>query len=176
MIDPVLARKIDRFSRRAHGFHRFAHHPLCGAYRGEVVAWGRWRICKGCLLAGAGLGAGLAAGALAPLAPHPWALLGLWTALVLALTRWRPPKTLSRFLPAALGAFLLLQGAREGHWSASLLVLAISALFLRAYRHKGPHRAPCESCPEQKAIGVCSGYKAQARRERAFQRFIRNWY
>ena len=33
----ALRRKIDRLSRAAHRFHRFAHHPLCERYAGEVI-------------------------------------------------------------------------------------------------------------------------------------------
>ncbi|MBL0312218.1 MAG: hypothetical protein IPP78_05765 [Holophagaceae bacterium] len=62
-----LARRLDRLSLAAHRFHRFAHHPLCAEYEGEVFRFGRkLRICKGCTLAGIGVLAGLAAGGIAP--------------------------------------------------------------------------------------------------------------
>src|SRR5258706_14473890 len=51
--------KLDRLSRGAHRFHRFAHHPLCDRYAGEVVRFGRVRLCRGCTFAVIG---GLAGG------------------------------------------------------------------------------------------------------------------
>jgi len=88
-IPPDLARRLDRLARRAHAFHRFAHHPLCGRYRGEVVPLGRRaRVCLGCTLGTAGLAAGLALGALlaARLAPLPGpAALGGGALLLLAV-------------------------------------------------------------------------------------------
>src|SRR3954452_7135005 len=56
-----LARKLDRLARRAHRFHRFAHHPLCVEYAPEVIRLGRrMRVCRGCALSlgGGALGVG----------------------------------------------------------------------------------------------------------------------
>jgi len=48
----ALARRIDRLAVRAHAFHRYAHHPLCERYRGELIALrGRTRVCRGCAYA-----------------------------------------------------------------------------------------------------------------------------
>lgn len=176
MIDRDLARRIDRFSRRAHRFHRFAHHPLCGAYRSEVVALGRMWVCKGCLLAGLGVLAGGGAGLVAPVV-SPWAPLAAWGLLLLALTRGRPPKAVSRFLPAALGAFLAFQGLRSGPagWAVAGVVMAGVFAFIRAYRHRGPDRRACAACPEREGPAVCSGFRPMARREKAFRRVIRRW-
>jgi len=52
-------RAIDRLARRAHAFHRFAHHPLCERYAGELVPLGkRTRICRGCAASALGSLAG----------------------------------------------------------------------------------------------------------------------
>jgi hypothetical protein len=68
-----LAGRLDRLARGAHAFHRFAHHPLCAAYRDEVIAvGGRARVCRGCALAIAGGLAGAIAGALAPRGAGAW--------------------------------------------------------------------------------------------------------
>ncbi|MFL5271282.1 MAG: hypothetical protein ACJ79E_04370, partial [Anaeromyxobacteraceae bacterium] len=62
-ISPALARRLDRLARQAHRFHRFAHHPLCDAYAGEVLRVPRRTVvCRGCALAAAGVVAGAAAG------------------------------------------------------------------------------------------------------------------
>ncbi|BDU77703.1 hypothetical protein [Mesoterricola sediminis] len=179
-LDPALARKIDRLARRAHAFHRFAHHPLCGAYRGEVVALGRWRLCRGCLLGGAGLGAGLVLGGALPPLPLavPAALAALGAAWAAALARLRPPKLLSRLLPAALAGFTVGAALRPGRVGGFLLaagVAGILALYLRAYRRRGPHREACAACPERDLGTACSGYRAQVRRERAFSRLASRW-
>lgn len=180
MIDPALARRIDRFGRRAHAFHRFAHHPLCPAYAGEVVSFGRMRVCRGCLLAGTGLASGLAAGG-SPLgggAALAVALLAAWAAWCLCLVRWRPPKGFARFLPAALAGYLVVRGCRVGGWAGwgvTLAVLAGLAAAIRYYRHRGPHHTPCLACPERSGPGTCTGYRPMARRERAFRRVIGRW-
>lgn len=182
MISHDLARRIDRFSWRAHAFHRYAHHPLCPAYRSEVVALGRWRLCRGCLLAGAGFATGLGlALAGTPMLMPPVAsaaLLGLWGGWLLVLGRLRLPKVASRFLPAALGAFLAGQGPLSDRWSGwfiALVVLGGIFAFIRAYRHRGPNRAPCQECPERTEPRVCTGFRRQTRRERAFQRVVAGW-
>src|SRR5947207_14201496 len=65
-VPPALARRIDRLATRAHRFHRFAHHPLCDEYAGEVIRVGRhMRLCRGCTFAIAG---GLAGGVVGLLA------------------------------------------------------------------------------------------------------------
>lgn len=179
-LDPALARKIDRLARRAHAFHRFAHHPLCGAYRGEVVVLGRLRLCKGCLLAGLGVASGLGAGLAAPALS-----LGAAAGLVLldaawawALARLRPGKALSRFLPGLLLGFAFAAALRTGRaWGVGLaaLVALVPILYIRAYRRRGPFRQPCETCPERSLGTACSGYAAQVRRERAFSRLAARW-
>jgi hypothetical protein len=69
---PALVRRLDRLGRRAHAFHRFAHHPLCDNYAGELIALrGRTRVCRGCTTA---LGC---------------ALLGALAALSLRLPVWQ---------------------------------------------------------------------------------------
>ncbi|MGC4001002.1 MAG: hypothetical protein QM767_27495 [Anaeromyxobacter sp.] len=80
-----LARRLDRLARRAHAFHRWAHHPLCDRYAGEVFRAGRrTRLCRGCTLAATGGAAGLALGALLPPAPGALLLAAAVALLVLA--------------------------------------------------------------------------------------------
>jgi hypothetical protein len=97
-----LARRIDRLARRAHAFHRFAHHPLCEPYRGEVLRVGRrGRLCKGCTFLAAGLLAGALAGAAGSSVP---AGCGWWRGLLAVVLgglslRLRLVKVVGRFLP-----------------------------------------------------------------------------
>lgn len=183
---PALARRIDRLSRRAHGFHRYAHHPLCAAYAGEVVRLGpRIRLCRGCLLAGLGALAGAVAGfSLAPLAAPVLTglviLLGLGAVALGGYPRpfgGRGGKAATRFLPLALASFVVLQGARAGGagWLKAAAVLALILVAHHRYRQRGPHRGPCATCPERQGPALCSGLRPIARRERAFQRLANRW-
>ena len=75
-IPPELARRVDRLARRAHAFHRWAHHPLCSWYAGDVIRLGRRvRVCLGCTLTGAGAITGIALGLAVPALPGPALLL-----------------------------------------------------------------------------------------------------
>lgn len=177
-IPRATARRIDRLAWRAHLFHRWAHHPLCAAYRGEVLKVGRVFLCKGCALVGLGVMVGSVAGALAPLL----GMGGLWVPACLGvvwgcgIAAWpaarRAGKLATRTLPMAAAAFLVVQAAR--HWSlagATLVAGVIGALVfgIRAYWKRGPWRAPCTGCPELDQR-PCSGFRRQYRREKAFGR------
>ncbi|HEX7489197.1 MAG TPA: hypothetical protein VF341_09850 [Anaeromyxobacteraceae bacterium] len=73
----ALARRIDRLARRAHRFHRFAHHPLCAAYDGETFQVGRrGRVCRGCAAVALGGVLGVGLGLALPVPPGV-ALVGL---------------------------------------------------------------------------------------------------
>ena len=172
------ARRIDRLARRAHCFHRYAHHPLCQAYGSEVLRVGRMRICRGCALAATGavvgVGLGLSIPVLPPMALALLALAGLaWVAAVFAApwTR-RLGKAVTRLLPSLGAAFLVIQGLcfrNVWGWGLAVAVCLGAGLAGRVYRRRGPWRAPCRACPE-KALRPCSGFRLQFRRERAFAR------
>lgn len=184
-IPRTLARRIDRLARRAHAFHRFAHHPLCQRYAAEVIPLGhRARVCRGCAFTGAGAIAGGLAGWLLP-APGPLAL-GALAALLAAGATWAvsrragrsPPKLLSRLAPMALAAALLALGLRAGGPAGLLAALFAAATVAAAtllYRRRGPDRSACAGCPEAPASSTCSGFRAVALRERAFARLAGRW-
>jgi hypothetical protein len=177
---PPLARRLDRLARRAHAFHRFAHHPLCGGYADEVVRLGRRaRICRGCALAWSGAALGAAAGLALPWLPTPALALAGAVGAALALRGARPrggatrSKLASRALPAALVAILPAHALRRpGPATVTLAIVALvlAAAAVAAYRRRGPDRALCASCPERDAPRACSGYAPVVRRERAFAR------
>lgn len=181
-IDKGLARRLDRLAFRAHAFHRWAHHPLCREYEGEVFRLGRrFRLCRGCTLAAIGGLLGVALGLGSPVLPNraigALAGLGLLSGL-LALGRRRRPKGLTRGLPAALLAFLLAQALRGGgtvRWGAAALAVAAGTAVTLAYRRRGPDRTPCATCPEAPASGACRGFRAIHTRERAFGRLASRW-
>lgn len=162
---------IDRLARRAHAFHRFAHHPLCSRYAGELIALrGRTRVCRGCscALAGALLGT------LTLLWPLPLAAACALTLMAaVALTApWRGAKSWTRALPAAVSSANLLaplRAAEPAQLLLATLTLTAAALWLARYRRRGSDRTPCLSCPERE-LSPCSGFSAIVRAERAFVR------
>lgn len=188
-LDRKTARSLDRLARRAHAFHRFAHHPLCGAYAGEVIRIGkRGRLCRGCAATGLGLLCGAvlgivgaqSVGAGAAHAPARIAvaavLLGLSTSaalLTFARSRSRHGKWLSRGIPAlgfgAATTFGVAHASGGSRWLFAVACAAFALGLVVAYRRRGPNRAACATCPER-FDAPCSGFLPIVRRERAFQR------
>ncbi len=164
---------IDRLALGAHAFHRFAHHPLCGEYAGEVVRIGhRVRLCRGCLCAASGAIAGVFAGGLLVL-PLPIAA-GMLAAAV-PLSSSGLGNLVSRFLPSGFAAAAIVSGVASATLAGTILAVAAAAciaLFVAVYRRRGPDRSPCKSCPERDGPVPCRGYAAIVRRERAFQRAV----
>jgi hypothetical protein len=180
-----LAVRIDRLSRAAHRFHRFAHHPLCDAYAGEVVRLGRrTRVCRGCLFVALGGGAGLALSVVAP-ASWAWALalalvgsaVCLCTTFVRSLRRAGRTKLASRLLPALAIAHGLGCALRSGAVGCAIAAAAAGGLVgvVALYRRRGPDRTPCASCPERSLTRPCRGIAPIVRRERAFRRVAGQW-
>jgi hypothetical protein len=178
----TLVRRLDRAARRAHRHHRFAHHPLCGAYRGERVRFGRYQLCRGCAAATLGLVSGVTAGALVPGLP-----IGALSALaiagggvgVLALARRLPigGKLVSRALPASAAGFVAASGLTRADAIGLAMTLATvltMALGIALYKHRGPCRDACAACPER-TLTPCSGFRFAWRRERAFRRLAGRW-
>jgi hypothetical protein len=188
-LPPELARRIDRLARHAHRFHRYAHHPRCAAYAGEVVPLGRrLRICRGCALASLGAVIGTAAGLLAPpLVAATWLagppLLAGWAVVALARRTGRPrSKWFTRTGPLALATFLVVAGLRGGvgadSWSGlgvAALTMAVVGLGLLRYRRRGPDRTACTGCPQGPPGPRCDGFRGAVRRERAFSRLAARW-
>jgi hypothetical protein len=174
---PGLAHRIDRLARRAHAFHRFAHHPLCLRYEGEVIRVGpRARMCRGCTLSLLGSAMGAVAGAF--LGTPSVVVLGL--AFAIALGAWslglaglRASKIATRLVPLCGMTFSLSSAVH----SRSPVALGIAAagcastlVFLMLYAKRGPNRSPCLSCPERTAPKTCSGFQRIVRREKAVMR------
>lgn len=185
LVSPLLARAIDRLSRRAHRFHRFAHHPLCGEYADELVPLGRRaRVCRGCLYAALGGVAGAAAGLSVPIASLADVLASVAVAapimLGAAFTRAgrRASKLRTRLAPLATVSLLFFAGVRLGGTlgvAAALLAIGTIAIGYAAYRRRGPDRSPCRACPERAQPQVCRGFAPIVRRERALQRIAQRW-
>jgi hypothetical protein len=187
-IEPTVARRIDRLARRAHAFHRFAHHPLCDRYSGELIALGtRRRVCRGCTCALAGAVAGAALGAVLefPL-PAALAFAVLATSVPVIAQRFesdpngnaarrqaRLGKLWTRGVPLAALALAFTAGLRAQNTVGVVIALSIALVLfvlLRAYRRAGPDRSPCARCPERTWTVPCSGFRDIVRAERAFVR------
>ncbi len=166
-------------SRAAHRFHRFAHHPLCDEYAGEVIRLGRRaRVCRGCSYAWGGA----SAGAMAAFASHvplgvELVMLALATAFVAFTTLRRRTihrtKILTRLAPAATMGSAIGAGLRVGGGTGIAFVLltaSILATLSVLYRRRGPDRTPCTTCPERLAATPCRGFTEIVTRERAFRR------
>lgn len=164
---------MDRLARRAHAFHRYAHHPLCAEYAGERIQIRRVHLCRGCALLGLGIALGLIGGALIPTS-RLIASAALAVALCVSATAFlaRLPKSLGRALPGAALGFTSVQGLRLGPFgwglSAGSVLLFVVAYLL--YRRRGPHRGPCETCPDRDQRPACRGFVPILKRERAVQR------
>jgi hypothetical protein len=181
-IPPSARRAIAQLSRRAHRFHRFAHHPLCGAYAGEVIRVGkRTRLCRGCTYAIlGGVAGGLAGLALGASTRWPMiAIAGGVTCLLATLwLRRRVSKLVTRLAPAALFAFAITGGVRSlgagsvrGAIAAAVAIASVAGLRW-LYGRRGPDRRACVTCPERDH-SPCSGFAPIVSRERAFQRVVR---
>jgi hypothetical protein len=172
-----VARRLDALSRAAHRFHRFAHHPLCEEYAGEVVRIGRRaRVCRGCSFAwGGGIGGAvigfatavpLVVGAAMVAMASVWVVVSTWVRAVRA-------KVFTRLAPAACMGLAIGAGLRAANLAGFALAL-LTVLFVAAlaifYRRRGPDRAPCTTCPERTGAVPCRGYADVVHRERAFQR------
>lgn len=184
-IAPSIARRIDRLARRAHTFHRFAHHPLCDRYAGELIAIGtRTRVCRGCTSAISGALVGAALGGLVQFpVSAAVAFAALASSIPILAQRFdsdrvtagcaRLGKLWTRAVP--LGALALAFSAglsaqnTAGVVTAASIACALYAL-LRVYRATGPDRSPCASCPERGSSVPCSGFRDIVRAERAFVR------
>jgi hypothetical protein len=174
------ARLIDRLARRAHAFHRVAHHPLCQRYAAELIPLGRrTRVCRGCAYAALGTLSG-ATGALFARPSSSTILIGGALGLVVLLSSLtlRLPKLVGRGLGTALASFAGLSGLLRAEpaprWLA-LSLLAFGGIFLGLYRRRGPDRSPCQACPERPLARVCSGLRPIVQRERAFRRLAQRY-
>ena len=169
------ARRIDRLASRAHRFHRWAHHPLCGAYADEVVRVGKLRVCRGCAYAAIG---GAVGGSIALVVAAGMMIAGacalVGVGILAASIAWRrvrgvrPSKLVTRLLPAGALGFAITRGVLISIGVAALAAIAVLALFV-VYKRRGNDRAPCATCPER-ALPLCSGFRPIVMRERAFQR------
>ena len=179
-LEAELARRIDSLARRAHAFHRYAHHPLCTRYACEVLRIGRCWMCKGCCFVTLGGTAGAMLGAFLP------AVQGTAALLIIALSngcfatwcwnlRFRTSKILTRLLPAmcVCGTAATLSRSCASLWPLVACTIA-AAWVTHGHSHRRPWRQACVDCPESSHV-PCSGFSLQLRRERAFVRLSHRW-
>jgi hypothetical protein len=176
----VPARRLERLARRAHAFHRFAHHPLCDRYAGELIALrGRTRICRGCTLSLFGAVLAACAAMLWSLPAVPLACCSIAiTALMLRSIGRAPshmPRTSklgTRAVPVGLvsaSLISLLRVPTPAHLALGVVLGALCFACYRRYQRRGPNRAACVTCPEL-TRAPCSGFRQIVHAERAFVR------
>ncbi len=175
-LPPQLARRLDVLAREAHAFHRYAHHPLCGAYGSDVIqVRHRFWICRGCTYVAVGTLSGLALGAAVhmPVGAVFGSALVMLFASAYEIDETRPAKERSRLLPATALGLAVGAGLVAGTLPGLALALGGVGMFgfmAASYRKKGPDRSPCATCPEANCGDTCSGLKPIVRREQAYQR------
>jgi hypothetical protein len=178
-ISRTTAKRLDRLARAAHRFHRFAHHPLCERYAGEVVRVGRVRLCRGCTYAIAGGLAGgcvgLVVGASIVVAAGA-TIAGCAMLMSTMYARGRPSKLVTRLVPAGLFALAMTCGVLRASVLGLVVAFADGAIVVGLrllYGRRGADRTPCTTCPERE-LSPCSGFRAIVSRERAVQRVARS--
>jgi hypothetical protein len=177
VISGGVARDLDRLSRRAHRFHRFAHHPLCDRYAGERVQLGKVRLCRGCTFAvtgglvggfvGLAIGASESAAAIAMTIATALLLGTLWSKRKLRIA-----KTWTRLVPAGLYALAITCGVLASTPLGIAIASASAAIVVLMrvlYGKRGADRTPCTTCPEL-GRAPCSGFARIVSRELAFRR------
>ena len=162
-------------------WYRWAHDPLCDRLGSDVLAIGKLRLCRSCIVMYAGMASGAIVATTQPVvgaarfAPHVWA----GTAAVVAGASIpqvygplpRPAKDAVRF-GAGILVGIVPAFARARRWHAFVGLAATAAVAYRVLslaRVKNKATA-CEGCPELHAEGICSGFSQQAVSMRAYER------
>ena len=91
--------------------------------------------------------------------------------------RGRPPKFVSRFLPAWVIAYAFGLAVQLGPIGGALAGAGVVSLLgvVALYRRRGPDRTPCATCAERNSTTPCRGIAPIVRRERAFRRLAGQW-
>lgn len=125
------------------------------------------------MLLGGGLILGAVAGALLP-AREGVAGAALLVAFIGGAIAFiaRPSKFLGRALPGVALGCAFLQGLRLGPlgWGMGFGAIVLFAIAFLLYRKRGPHRGPCDTCPDREKRPACRGFAPILKRERALQR------
>ncbi len=156
----------------------WAHKPLCGRFREDVLRLGRLHVCRSCACAWGGVL--LAAAAMAVFTPTSEAFLVAYLgtlALVLGLSLpplyKRLPRTLRDLLRMNGGGFIVVGAYVTLFVSAPAGLVRLAALvaFWWMYfrmRRKRKLRE-CDGCPELGGEQICSGFARQAEHVRRYE-------
>lgn len=157
----------------------WAHKPLCGTYREDVLRIRGVHLCRSCVFSYLGI----VCGALLPLLfPASW---GKYGTLILPVTTLivlpfsypvlykrlpRPCRDLVRLMLGIVPP-LVIWTALGNQIVLALCVLLLSCIFWKIYFRQRQRRklASCESCNEYSADTICSGYVMQAGRIREYE-------
>lgn len=152
----------------------FAHHPLCERHRPDVLHIGSVHVCRSCAL----LWLGVATSPIALGNPLVWLHVVLWPVLVLSIPDvyarlHRRVRDAARFGAGFAGgatALVVITTLTTEPVLAVLHAAGVVALH-RIYARARARRSDriCAGCPELDAGGVCSGFRHQYERARAFE-------
>lgn len=164
-----------------------AHKPLCERFHHDVLRFGPLRLCRSCAALWGSFAATLCA------APLYTGLLNVWTGLATATLaalvihasaphRYREASRGRRdLLRGGAGALAALGVAHcfTASWPVGLLLLTGFAIAWRVMRRtRNEHHAAtdaCAGCPELGHPGICSGFREQAERIRAWEEEATDW-
>ena len=163
----------------------WAHKPLCDRFRHDVVRIGHVHLCRSCLLAYAGILAGVAASIAAPsfLQTHgATVFVSIATATILfSLPFWykRWPRCLRDVLRFCMGLSIALCGCLlvSGQIVVGIVGAIGLATFWRTYlalrRRRRLHS--CAGCPELNGRHICSGFQSQTECLRTYEEKATRW-
>ena len=157
---------------------RWAHRPLCGRFRGDVVRVGGVHLCRSCVCAYCGMIiCGVLLAALQPAVTTTGLSLAVVGMVTLVMSGPWCYKTLPRLvrdvLRWAMGAVIAMVGYL---FACGELIIAAPAaavlwVFWRVYlqKRRGRRLRACEGCEELEVRGVCSGCQVQAEGVRRYE-------
>lgn len=156
----------------------WAHKPLCGRFREDVLRLGRLNLCRSCACAWGGIL--LAAAALAVFSPVSGTFLVAYlVALGVVLGLSLPPlyKRLPRVLRDLLrmggggflvvGAYVTLFVNVPAGLAALAAVIAFWWMYFKIRKRRKLHE--CDGCPELAEETVCSGFALQVEHVRRYE-------
>ncbi len=163
----------------------WAHKPLCGRFRQDVVRVGHVHLCRSCLLAYTGMAVGIATCVGNPTWLQVYGVLVfsvLATATVLlSLPLWykRWPRPMRDVLRFSMGLTIPLCGyvLFSGHIVTGIVGAVVLVAFWRFYLtlRRARRLESCAGCSELGTQSICSGYCMQAGQLRVYEEKATAW-
>lgn len=162
----------------------FAHKPLCGPFHGHHLRWGKWHVCRSCVIfyMAAALTAILFRLRPGVLVNHQ-ALFALGVISTLGLSYPyaynKYPRTARDILRGLLGisgmGTLWLLVYQQWFWGLVLSGTLWSAKQIYSIRRLSRRNDVCQKCPEFQRRGICSGFYLKSRKMRLYERSLKKY-